>query len=102
MMTPYPALFTFTDNPHELGYVHPLPLNALVRIGAAGFGLLFLHRSVGEKMRAKHGNIPFFNETGVGDKFVKHMKRFAYDETYYRMFWEYNAMKIAQQNEPQS
>ena len=126
VMTPYPALFTFTDNPYELGYVHPLPVNALARVGAAGFGFLFMHRSAGEKMRAKHGKIAFFNETGVGKEFVsedinffklmwtadvplyahtgatvKHMKRFAYDEAFYRMFWDYNAIQLAKANEPQ-
>lgn len=129
VMTPYPALFSFTENKHELSYVHPLPVNALVKVGAAGFGFLFMHRSAAEKMRTKHGKVPFFNETGAGDQFisedinffyrmaeaevplfahtgatVKHMKRFAYDEVFYRMFWEYNAMKIAEAkaNEPQS
>jgi len=63
-------------------------------------------------MREKHGNVPFFNETGVGEQFVsedinffrrmneadvplyahtgatvKHMKRFAYDLEYYKLFW---------------
>jgi hypothetical protein len=116
LMTPYPALFSFTENQHQLAYVHPLPENEIIRVGAAGFGLLLMHRSVGFKMREVHGEIPFFNETGVGDKFVsedinffihmykagvplyahtgavvKHMKRFAFDENFYTMFWNMKA-----------
>ena len=113
LMTPYPAVFTFTDDPYKIAYVHPLPLNALVKVGATGFGFLLMHRSAGEKMREVHGNIPFFNETGVGEKFVsedinfftlmhsagvplyahtgatvKHMKRFSFDVEFYKMYWE--------------
>lgn len=113
VMTPYPAVFSFTEDKYQIAYLHPLPENALVKVGAAGFGLLLMHRSVGEKMRMFHGvGKPFFNETGVGDKFVsedinffyhmaeaeiplfahtgatvKHMKRFAYDLEYYKLFW---------------
>jgi len=112
LMTPYPALFSWTDDLNKIGYIHPLPANALVKIGAAGFGFVMMHRSVGEKMRAKHGKVPFFNETGVGEQFVsedinffrlmaeadiplyahtgatvKHMKRFAFDLEFYKLFW---------------
>lgn len=112
LMTPYPAIFSWTDNPNQIGYVHPLPVNALVKIGAAGFGFLVMHRSVGVKMREFHGDRPFFNETGVGENFVsedinfframgeagiplyahtgatvKHYKRFALDLEYYKLFW---------------
>jgi hypothetical protein len=112
LMTPFPALFNFTDNPHELAYVHPLPVKVLARVGAAGFGFVFMHRGAAMAMRAKHGNVPFFNETGVGEKFVsedinfftlmhsagvplyahtgatvKHMKRFAFDLEFYKLFW---------------
>lgn len=112
LMTPYPALFQFTDDPYTIAYVHPLPKDVLVKAGAAGFGFLLLHRSVGEKMREFHGERPFFNETGAGKEFVsedinfframheagvplyahtgatvKHMKRFAFDLEYYKLFW---------------
>ena len=112
LMTPYPALFSFTDNKYEVAYIHPLPENALAKVGAAGFGFLFMHRSAALKMREIHGTIPFFNETGVGKEFVsedinfframaeaevplyahtgatvQHMKRFSFDLEYYKMFW---------------
>ena len=105
IMTPYPALFNWTDDPYVISYVHPVPENSLLRLGAAGFGLLLMHRSVVKAMKEKHGNdYPFFNETGTGKQFVsedinffrlmgeagvplhantaahvKHMKRFAFD-----------------------
>jgi Glycosyl transferase family 2 len=113
LMTPFPALFSWTENKHQLAYVHPLPKNALIQVGAAGFGFLFMHRSAAKIMRDTYGNTPFFNETGVGEQFVsedinffrymydagvplwahtgatvQHMKRFSYDVGFYQMFWD--------------
>jgi hypothetical protein len=115
LMTPYPALFSWTEDKHRIGYVHPLPANALVKVGAAGFGFVVMHRSVAAKMIEVHGRIPFFNETGVGEEFtsedinffrlmdqagiplyahtgavVKHMKRFSFDLEFYKLFWNNN------------
>lgn len=112
LMEPYPALFQWTDDPYKIAYVHPLPANALVKVGAAGFGFVLMHRSAGDKMREVHGTKPFFNETGVGEQFisedinffrlmhdagvplyahtgatVQHMKRFSYDLGFYQMYW---------------
>jgi hypothetical protein len=112
LMTPFPALFTFTEKANQIAYVHPLPANTLVRIDAAGFGFLFMHRSAALKMREVHGKVPFFNETGVGEQFVsedinffmkmkeadvplyahtgavvQHMKRFSFDLDFYKLFW---------------
>ena len=118
-MTPFPALFNFTDDPHKIQYLHPLPKDAIVQVGCAGFGLLLIHRSVGQQMRSHHApRKVFFNETGAGDEFisedihffralyetripvyahtgavVKHMKRFSYDVEYYKLFWENYAAK---------
>ena len=112
LMAPYPALFNWTDNEYELAYVHPLPADALIQVAAAGFGMVLMHRSVAEKMRKELGDIPFFNETGVGEQFVsedinffrhmakvgiplfahtgalvEHIKRFTLDINYYKLFW---------------
>lgn len=114
MMAPYPAVFNWVEgDDYAIAYLHPLPEgDKLIKVGCAGFGLLLMHRSAVEKMIKKHGNIPFFNEVGVGDKFVSedvnffklmrdadvplyvhtgatamHFKRFAFDETYYREYW---------------
>jgi hypothetical protein len=112
MMTPYPVLFNFTDNDNIVQYIHPLPKDALVKVDAAGFGFVLMHRNAIKKMREVHGTIPYFNETGVGEQFisedinffhlmkkadvplythtgatVKHMKRFALDVEYYKFYW---------------
>jgi hypothetical protein len=112
IMAPYPAIFKWTDDFNKIQYIHPLPINALVKVDCAGFGFLLMHRSVGLKMREHHGKRPFFNETGVGEEFisedinfframseagiplfahtgatVRHYKRFALDLEYYKLFW---------------
>lgn len=100
-----------------MSYVHPLPPNELIRVDYAGFGFLLMHRSVADKMREFHGDISFFIEsmddsntakdTFIGEDIqffmkmreagiplhvhtgatVKHMKRFAFDEEYYKLYW---------------
>jgi hypothetical protein len=105
-------VFNWTDNDYKIQYLHPLPVNALVKVGSAGFGFVLMHRNAVTEMRKVHGNKPYFNETGVGEEFVsedinffrmmhkagvplythtgalvKHMKRFALDVEYYKMYW---------------
>jgi len=112
VMAPYPAVFNWTDDDYKIAYLHPLPANTLLKVGSAGFGFVLMHRNAVTKMRKVHGSKPYFNETGVGDEFVsedinffrmmhkaavplythtgalvKHMKRFALDIEYYKMFW---------------
>lgn len=112
LMAPYPAVFNFTENEHLIEYLHPLPANQLVKVGSAGFGLVLMHRNAVKQMREAHGNIPFFNETGIGEQFVsedinffrlmnkagvplythtgalvQHVKRFSLDVNYYKLFW---------------
>ena len=100
-----------------MSYVHPLPPDQLLKVDYAGFGFLLMHRSVADKMREHHGDISFFIEsmdeanndkdTFVGEDIqffmkmreagiplhvhtgatVKHMKRFAYDEEFYKLYW---------------
>jgi len=113
LMTPYPALFSWTDDEYKIAYVHPLPENAVTQVGASGFGFVLMHRSAVAKMKEVHGdNTPFFNETGVGEQFVsedinffrlmykanvplyahtgahvQHMKRFSFDIEFYDLYW---------------
>ena len=105
------------DNKYLMSYVHPLPPNQLLKVDYAGFGFLLMHRSVADKMREFHGDISFFIEsqdeanaatdTFVGEDIqffmkmreagiplhahtgatVKHMKRFAFDEEFYKLYW---------------
>lgn len=118
LMTPYPALWNWTDNEYSIAYLHPLPFDSLVEVGCSGFGFLLMHRSVGKKMRDHHGERPFFNETGIREKFisedinfframkdagiplhahtgalVQHMKRFSFDVWFYKMYWEYASIQ---------
>lgn len=114
LMAPYPAVFNWVEgDDYKIAYVHPLPKDALIKVGSAGFGFVLMHRSAVTKMRKVHGAIPYFNETGVGEKFVsedinffrlmakagvplyshtgavvQHMKRFSLDVEYYKFFWE--------------
>lgn len=113
LMAPYPAIFDWVEgDDYKIKYVHPLPKDALIKVGSAGFGFVLMHRNAVTAMRKAHGAIPYFNETGVGENFVsedinffklmgqagvplyshtgatvKHMKRFALDVEYYKFFW---------------
>lgn len=105
------------DDKYLMSYVHPLPFNQLLKVDYAGFGFLLMHRSVADKMRQFHGDISFFIEsmddansdkdTFIGEDIqffmkmkeagiplhvhtgatVKHMKRFAFDEEFYKLYW---------------
>lgn len=105
------------DDKYLMSYVHPLPFNQLLKVDYAGFGFLLMHRSVADKMREFHGDISFFIEsmdeannakdTFIGEDIqffmkmkeagiplhvhtgatVKHMKRFAFDEEFYKLYW---------------
>ena len=113
LMAPYPAVFNWVEEDEfKIAYVHPLPANALIKVGTAGFGFVLMHRNAVAQMRRVHGATTYFNETGVGEEFVsedinffrlmakagvplythtgalvKHMKRFALDIEYYKFFW---------------
>lgn len=118
LMQPYPALFVAHESdPYQMGYIHPIPENAVMPVDYAGFGLLLMHRSVVDKMIAHHGDkVSFFIETssdgGSDAQFVsedirffrmmkeagvqlyahtgalvKHMKRFSFDVDFYKLYW---------------
>jgi glycosyltransferase involved in cell wall biosynthesis len=114
LMAPYPAVFNWVEGEEfKISYVHPLPKDALIKVGSAGFGFVLMHRSAVTQMRKVHGAKPYFNETGVGEQFisedinffrlmhnagvplythtgavVQHMKRFSLDVNYYKFFWD--------------
>lgn len=105
------------DDKYLMSYVHPLPFNQLLKVDYAGFGFLLMHRSVADKMRKHHGDGSFFIEsmdeanndkdTFIGEDIqffmkmkeagiplhvhtgatVKHMKRFSFDEEFYKLYW---------------
>jgi hypothetical protein len=113
LMQPMPCVFNETGNEYEITYLHPLPKNQIVKVDNAGMGLVLMHKSVlkglndkfpdqfwfgennerGEKFigedisffrKVKAAGIPVHAHTGV---LAKHMKRFAFDEAYYNLYW---------------
>ena len=115
LMIPMPTVFDFVDNEDGgfgLKRVHPLPNNELIQVGAAGMGFILMHRSVVERIRAILPDAQMFMEMGRGTKFIgediyffalcekaeiplfchtgataPHMKRFSFDEHYYKAFF---------------
>lgn len=115
LMQPFPSLFmAHPDDRYVMSYIHPLPKDEVIKVDYAGFGFFLLHRSAADKMRQLHGDKSFFMETSDGndDKFigedihffmkmkeagvplyahtgatVKHMKRFSFDEEFYKLYW---------------
>jgi hypothetical protein len=116
LMIPMPTVFNFTDNKDGkfgLKRVHPMPENKLIQVGAAGMGFVLMHRNVVKKIKeALPPDSPMFMEMGRGTKFigediyffalcdkvdipvychtgatVPHMKRFSFDEHYYKAFF---------------
>jgi len=115
LMIPMPTVFSFTnkgDGTFGLSRVHPLPKNQLIKVDAAGFGFILMHRSIVEKVKAVAPDGQMFMEMGRGTKFIgedifffalcdkaevplychtgalaPHMKRFSFDEHYYNAFF---------------
>lgn len=110
----------------SMSFIHPMPENSVMPVDYAGFGFLLMNRSVIDKMKAFHGDrVSFFIETSAeGDSdatyisedvrffmmmkeagvqlychtgaTVKHMKRFAFDEQFYKMYWGTQAHVLEQ------
>jgi hypothetical protein len=114
LMEPLPTLFWFVVSGEEVGIkrVHPLPKDKLIQVGAAGMGFVLMHRSVIDRIRAVLPTVPIFADMGHGKNFmgediyffalvgkadvpvwchtgavVPHMKRFSFDEHYYKAFF---------------
>ena len=115
LMVPMPTVFSFTnkgDGTFGLSRVHPLPENQLIKVDAAGFGFILMHRSIVKKVKAVAPDGQMFMEMGRGTKFIgedifffalcdkaevplhchtgalaPHMKRFSFDEHYYNAFF---------------
>jgi hypothetical protein len=115
LMVPMPTIFNFIvgdEGGFGLTRVHPMPVNKLIKVDAAGMGYVLMHRSVVEKVRAVAQDGQMFMEMGRGTKFIgedifffalcdkaevplyahtgalaPHMKRFSFDEHYYKAFF---------------
>ena len=119
VMQPMPAIFNeYEQDEHLIQYIHPLPDDQIIPVDNAGLGLTLMHKSTIPKLRAVSPDYSLFAEKeGLGSKFVsedivffrnmkkagiqvyantgarvKHMKRFALDERYYKMYWSFAAM----------
>jgi hypothetical protein len=110
---PMPTIFREGRTNYEINYIHPLPENQIIDIDHAGMGLVLMHKSIVESLRATHPNQNFFQEEDksntefVGEDIVffrklkqagvkavahtgalvKHMKIFPFDVSYYSLFW---------------
>lgn len=126
VMQPMPAVFNDISE-FQIQYLHPLPENQVVEIDNAGLGLCLMHKSVVEKLREMFPNQSVFAEQeGIGEQYVsedivffrklklagvkvhahtgalvKHMKRFALDVNYYKMWWNYATMLEQQKESPE-
>ena len=114
LMIPLPTLFNFVNSEEGVGVsrIHPMPENQLIKIGAAGMGFVLMHRSVVERIKEAEPGAPLFSDIGHGKNFLgediyffalcdkadipvyahtaataPHMKRFSFDEHYYKAFF---------------
>lgn len=120
LMQPMPCIFTDIDE-YQIKHIHPMPDNQIIEIDSSGMGIVLMKKSLALKLRKNFPNQSVFAEKeGLGDKFigedisffrkvkdsgikiyahtgaiVKHMKRFSFDENYYKMYWD-NEDKITQ------
>ena len=125
VMMPMPAIFLENGNEHQIQYVHPLPDNQIIQVDNAGLGLTLMHKSCVSKLREVSPDYSLFAEKeALGDKFisedivffrnmkkagipvhantgarVKHMKRFALDESYYKLYWSFAQLDAQRQAE---
>ena len=110
---PMPVIFDNVDK-HTVKYHHPLPKDSIIKIDCAGMGLVLMHKSVVEKLRAMYGDkhFMFAEDNSVGDEFIgedisffrkcsaaeiplyahtgavaKHMKTTVWDMDLYALYW---------------
>jgi hypothetical protein len=114
MMEPVPAIYMETGDVYRTQIIHPMPQNQVIPIDVAGFGLMLMHRSIIEPVRAAAGEFSVFGENHqAADKFisedvsfcrylkkagiqlyahtgatVQHMKTFSFDQNYYNVYWK--------------
>jgi hypothetical protein len=116
LMIPMPTIFNFAeaeDGVVGIKRVHPMPENQLIKVEAAGMGFVLMHRNVISRIIEAVGtDTAIFNDIGTGKTFmgediyffalvgkaevpvychtgavVPHMKRFSFDEHYYKAFF---------------
>lgn len=116
LMVPYPALFSNVSE-NKIEYVHPLPVDQVIKCDLAGMGLVLMHKSIIPKLRAKYPNQSVFAEQEhVGNAYVSediaffrklmsvniplhahtgaiatHVKRLQMNYDYYNLYWNSKA-----------
>ncbi len=117
-----PCLFD-DINDFSVKYHHPLPEDQIIKVDCAGMGLVIMHRDIVTTLREKYGTeYSFFAENNlIGDKFIgediaffrkcknaeiplyantgaiaKHIKKVAWDNDYYDLYW--NEKKYEEEN----
>lgn len=110
LMAPVPCIFT--DNENNNKSIHPLPENQIIKIDVAGMGLVMMHKSILPKLKEHYPDGVYF-DVGLGENhksedvsffrklkeigvpvyahtgaIAKHIKRFVFDEQYYKLWWE--------------
>lgn len=110
LMIPMPTIYKFenTEDSVVSKRIHPMPVDQLIQVDAAGMGFILMHRSVVKRIKDEMGDVRLFAELGKGDSFLgediyffalchqlgiplwchtgalaPHMKRFSFDVHYY-------------------
>jgi GT2 family glycosyltransferase len=113
IMQPVAVLYNDLDD-QTIQHIHPLPENELIKIDLSGMGFVLMHKSVIAKLQSEYPDESYFKEE-LGPKnyfvgedisffrklkkvgipvyahtgaLVQHMKRFALDINYYKMYWD--------------
>jgi hypothetical protein len=71
LMIPMPTIFNFIvgdEGGFGLTRVHPMPVNQLIKVDAAGMGFVLMHRSIVPKVREVSQDGQIFMEMGRGTK----------------------------------
>lgn len=116
LAVPLPALFNEVSE-YQIEYVHPLPVEELIKCDYAGLGLTLMHKSIIPILKKAYPNQSVFAEQeGLGNEFVSedvaffrklkksgiqlyahtgavvtHVKKFALDYGYYSLYWNSKA-----------
>ena len=110
LMIPMPTIYKFENTEEAVvsKRIHPMPVDQLIQVDAAGMGFILMHRSVVKRIKDEMGDVRLFAELGKGDSFLgediyffalchqlgiplwchtgalaPHMKRFSFDVHYY-------------------
>ena len=112
-MKPIPCAYKFTEDMEKIEYLTNLPNDQVIKVDAAGMGLILMHKSIIEPIRKVTGDNFVFSEINSRANFVgedisffknvkkagiqaylhtgaiaDHIKRFTFDIYYHNFYWE--------------